>query len=260
MTTFNLSLKSERQLSPEPFVVAILRWFREQRQAIYDLIGLFILFILTFIVLINTNFTEAFFAFTRKYEALNLDDMLVVLSIVLAIYLPIFALRRWTESTKRLHQANTDSLTGLFNRRKGRETLALEIVRAQRHHRPLSIIFFDIDHFKEINDKHGHLVGDRILRQVAKVVLEKVRSIDTLARWGGEEFMLISPETGRDEACQVAERLRQNIEQRFVRNPIRVTASFGIAQLQENDDLNALYRRADDKLYEAKSAGRNRVA
>ncbi len=252
--------KSLGRSSQETFAVITLRWLREQRQAIVDLIIMLSLSVFTFFIFLDANITEAFFEYTRRHEAANVDDKTVALLFVIAIFLPIFALRRWNESTRRLHQANTDSLTGLFNRRKGGETLELEIARAHRHQRPLSIILFDLDCFKAVNDKHGHLAGDRVLKTVARTIRGKMRSFDTLVRWGGEEFLVIAVETDGAGARQVAERLRQTVEERFRRDSIHVTASFGVAQLEENDDLNALYRRVDEKLYEAKSAGRNKVA
>jgi diguanylate cyclase (GGDEF)-like protein len=207
-----------------------------------------------------TDATEAFYKFTRKHEYLQIDDLILTLGTAFSFYLTIFALRRWAEATKRLGQANTDILTGLFNRRKGWDVLEFEIARAKRYHRPLSLIMFDIDHFKAVNDTYGHLVGDRILRLVTKTIQEKLRNTDILVRWGGEEFMVISPETGLDEAREAAERLRKEVASCSIQNNIHTSASFGVVQLQEDDDFNALFQRVDEKLYVAKSTGRNRVA
>jgi GGDEF domain-containing protein len=188
MKTTNLQLSQIYQFSPEPNVVKYFRLYRENRQAILDLIAILVLSTFTYILLAAINFTEMFYNFTRVYEKYNLDEVVILTLIVLAIYLPIFAVRRWRESVQRLRLANTDSLTGLFNRRKGVDTLELEIARAHRYHRPLSVILFDIDHFKAINDLHGHLVGDQVLRIIAKTALEKLRNVDITVRWGGEDF------------------------------------------------------------------------
>jgi diguanylate cyclase (GGDEF)-like protein len=235
-----------------------INWIRENRQATYDLICLFILSILTYILSHVFAITEAFYAFTRKYEAYQLDELTFSILIII-FYLAIFAVRRWSEAAERLRLANTDGLTGLFNRRKGWEVLQLEIARARRYHRPLSLIMFDLDHFKEINDTHGHLVGDHVLGLISKIVHEQMRNTDILMRWGGEEFMIISVETDEAEARQIAERLRTAIESCSLQTVIHPTGSFGTTQLQENDTFDTLLRRVDDKLYEAKTSGRNKV-
>ena len=179
---------------------------------------------------------------------------------VLSICLTIFSLRRWAEAASLLQQANTDSLTGLFNRRKGWEVIEQEMNRARRYHRPVSLIMFDIDHFKAINDTYGHLAGDHVLKTIAKTIQEKLRSTDTFVRWGGEEFMIISAETDLSGARQLAERLRKSIENCSVRNMSRLTASFGVTQFTASDNFDSFTQRVDAKLYDAKSTGRNKVA
>ena len=240
-------------------IARFFSWVRENRRAAYDLIGLFLITIITYYFFGLFNITEAFFALTRKIEGLQIDELILFSATLLPFYLAIFAIRRWSESAKRLRQANTDSLTGLFNRRKGREIIEREIRRAVRYDRPLSIIMLDLDHFKDINDRNGHLAGDRVLRSVAQTVQEHMRNMDILTRWGGEEFIVVSVETDQAEARQVAERLRAAIEGSPHQNNVHPTGSFGITQLQEDDTLDSFLRRVDDKLYEAKSSGRNKV-
>jgi diguanylate cyclase (GGDEF)-like protein len=259
MTSNNLPSSSGHQPSRQPLIVKFFNWSRENRQATFELVGLAILAILTYFILHAFNLTEAFFTFTRKYESLQLDELTISVLIVI-FYLSIFATRRWIESVQRLRQANTDSLTGLFNRRKGWEVLEFDIDMARRYHRPLSLIMFDLDHFKEINDLHGHVVGDRLLKLISRTVLDQIRATDILMRWGGEEFIIVSVETDQAEARLVAERLRVAIEGCSLQKTIHVTGSFGIAQLQENDTFDSFLRRVDDKVYEAKSLGRNTVA
>jgi diguanylate cyclase (GGDEF)-like protein len=136
-------------------------------------------------------------------------------------------------------------------------------MRARRHVRELSFLMIDIDHFKKINDVHGHLAGDYVLKEVAKHMQQRIRRDEVLARYGGEEFAIILPETNLEGGLALAEGLREKIEQsRFVfqGETIRVTISAGAAMLDESDRASTdLIRRADEKLYEAKRAGRNRV-
>jgi diguanylate cyclase (GGDEF)-like protein len=245
--------------SPRPLIVLFLREFREQREAIFDLVVLALLSLGSFILLHAANFTEAFYEFTRQHEDIQLDETLIVTMVVLATFVPIFALRRWHESTRRLREANTDMLTGMFNRRMGWRSLEQEVVRSERYERPLSICLFDIDKFKSINDEHGHLAGDRILKEVAVSAQARMRGTDTLVRWGGEEFLIICPETDRLGARGLAERLRKELAGLDLPQSIQLTASFGTAEWRSGDDIEGFYRRVDDALYEAKAAGRNRV-
>jgi diguanylate cyclase (GGDEF)-like protein len=240
-------------------IARFFSWVRENRQAAYDLIGLFVLTIITYYFFGLFNITEAFFDLTRKIAGLQIDELILFSATLLPFYLAIFAIRRWSESAKRLRQANTDSLTGLFNRRKGREIIEREIGRAMRYNRPLSIVMLDLDHFKDINDRNGHLAGDRVLRSVAQTLQDQMRNTDILMRWGGEEFIVVSVETDEAEARRLAERLRAALEASPHQNNVRPTGSFGIAQLQDDDTFDSFLRRVDDKLYEAKSSGRNKV-
>ncbi len=156
-----------------------------------------------------------------------------------------------------------DGLTQIHNKRYLFEVLERECVRARRHERALSVIMFDIDHFKRINDKFGHLAGDHTLRELARICQERIRRDETFARYGGEEFTVVLPETALDGALSLAEDLRTRAETNdfvFQSESIPLTISLGCAQL-ETSDKNALdlIQRADDKLYEAKHGGRNRV-
>ena len=157
-----------------------------------------------------------------------------------------------------------DPLTGLFNRRRGWELLEDEIVRSDRYQRDLCVIMLDIDNFKTINDTQGHLAGDLVLTTVAKVAGETVRSIDHLFRWGGEEFLVVLPNTKLEAALYIAERLREAIARIPIQIPskkLNVTASFGVTRKDENTpDLETLVARADQAMYVAKHLGRDRVA
>jgi diguanylate cyclase (GGDEF)-like protein len=157
-----------------------------------------------------------------------------------------------------------DGLTQIFNRRYFNEALEREFNRSKRYQRELTLVLFDIDHFKKINDSSGHLAGDSILRQLATAVKPKLRREDILARTGGEEFGILLPEIAVDGGRITAEKVRRIVEQtpmRFDERTIPCTISLGVAELDGQDDsAEVLYKRADAKLYEAKQGGRNRVA
>jgi diguanylate cyclase (GGDEF)-like protein len=156
-----------------------------------------------------------------------------------------------------------DGLTQIYNKRYLLEALEREIIRGRRHNRDLAILLFDIDHFKRINDAHGHLAGDFVLKEVARVVQSRIRRDEVFARYGGEEFAIILPETSLEGAVALGETLRQKVAEHlfvFQADSIRVTVSLGGAILQESDrSATDLIRRADEKLYLAKNSGRNRI-
>ena len=156
--------------------------------------------------------------------------------------------------------ARTDELTGLHNRRSFNEIFALALSAARRHGYPLSLICIDLDHFKAVNDTFGHSVGDLVLKDFSKLMLEMVRDEDVAARWGGEEFIILLAHSDCEAAAALAERIRSSFEQNPSRATLLVmTASFGVAQLQEGEQEDALIRRSDEALYRAKHEGRNRV-
>jgi diguanylate cyclase (GGDEF)-like protein len=160
-------------------------------------------------------------------------------------------------------QARTDELTELANRRAFVERGNRALQQAKRYMRPLSLVMFDIDHFKRINDNHGHAAGDQVLRQVAALAAGAARATDTAGRLGGEEFGVLLPETPIADAMRFAERLRDRMSQLAIPHEsvwLRLTCSFGVAQAGENTEtLDVLLGMADAALYKAKSEGRNRV-
>jgi len=159
-------------------------------------------------------------------------------------------------------EASHDFLLHLWNRRGIFALLNTELSRARRLKTPLSIFFIDLDFFKRVNDAHGHLVGDEVLRSVAKKVSNAVREYDHVGRCGGEEFLVVLPNCSIDAAMEVAERVRQRVcEEPIVTTttPVRITVSIGLSQLQSNQELSDLLRRTDNALYRAKQNGRNRV-
>lgn len=155
-----------------------------------------------------------------------------------------------------------DGLTGVNNKRYLMDSLEREIPRARRHARPLSMVMFDIDHFKKVNDSFGHLAGDYVLKEMAGVVKARLRPDDILGRYGGEEFAILLPETSVQGAITIAEELRKLVaEHRFIfeGETIESTISLGCAQLQDGWDALNFIKVADEQLYAAKHAGRNQV-
>lgn len=161
-------------------------------------------------------------------------------------------------------QAVHDPLTGLFNRRYLDEALERELARTARSQSPLSLLMIDIDHFKHINDTFGHPVGDRVLRQLGTLLERLIRRCDTACRYGGEEFVVLMPESTADNLAQRAEQLRSAFSELYIEvegQYISATLSIGIATCHPRQDLDAgtLIKMADQALYRAKQAGRNRV-
>ena len=160
--------------------------------------------------------------------------------------------------------ATTDPLTDAHNRRFLMGRAEIEIAQARRQGSALSIVMFDIDHFKRINDNHGHVAGDRVLVALSQAVRNEMRLGDTFARVGGEEFVLLLPQSDAEQALQVAQRLRHMVEEMEIKAGagllLRITSSFGVATLSQLvDSVDALYLGADTALYQAKDAGRNCV-
>jgi diguanylate cyclase (GGDEF)-like protein len=157
----------------------------------------------------------------------------------------------------------TDGLTGAFNKRYFDEELQREIFRYLRYRRPLAMVMIDIDHFKNVNDEYGHLAGDRVLADLAKLLISISRSEDTFCRYGGEEFAVLMPETELSEAVERAEMMRSMVERarfEFDGVPIAVTISAGVAEAKPSyEESDEFVAASDKKLYEAKNGGRNRV-
>jgi diguanylate cyclase (GGDEF)-like protein len=153
-----------------------------------------------------------------------------------------------------------DALTGINNRRYFDDKLAELLNIALRYERPLSLIMFDIDRFKDINDAYGHETGDIVLKELSAVVKKELRNADFFARYGGEEFMVMAPETPLSTAKELAERLRLKVEKHDFNIEQPVTCSFGVTEVKEGDTSQSIIYRVDGALYEAKETGRNRVS
>ena len=163
-------------------------------------------------------------------------------------------------SEKLSTMAYTDSLTNIYNRLHFAHFLDAEIDKTKRYGGTFSIIFFDLDHFKNVNDNFGHLAGDEVLEKITDIVSNANRSADIFARYGGEEFIILATETNLSGAMIHAERLRNDIEQHDFKNVGHITSSFGVTEFNaEKDDVESLFERVDIALYMAKENGRNRV-
>ncbi len=156
-------------------------------------------------------------------------------------------------------KAYIDGLTGVYNRNKFEEVFEYELKRSKRYKRPFSIAILDIDNFKIFNDKYGHLVGDEVLIMLAQTMKNSIRETDMFARWGGEEFTILFNNTTLENAMVSANNFKNIIENLEHKTAGKITASFGLTQLKENDTMRTIFKRADDALYKAKNSGRNCV-
>ncbi|HIE5058082.1 TPA: sensor domain-containing diguanylate cyclase, partial [Stenotrophomonas maltophilia] len=213
------------------------------------------------LVLIIADACGAAWLLEYRVEALQLAVTWLLMMAAYALNQRLGRLRQQRDELRQL--AETDGLTGLPNRRAGLQQLARHLERVDRERGPLVIGFLDIDLFKDINDRHGHAVGDQVLVAVARALRAAVRSQDEVVRMGGEEFLLLMPGMPREAASARLDRLRQRITEagQALQVPgLEVTASIGLAQWRPGeDDLAGLLRRADHAMYVAKRAGRNRV-
>ncbi len=153
----------------------------------------------------------------------------------------------------------TDRLTGLFNRDKLETTLQQEFSRASRYRRTFSLLLIDLDHFKAINDNYGHPVGDKVLSEIGEILYASSRHVDTAGRWGGEEFLIICPETDLKQASIMAEKIRRVVEEYAFSTGDRLTCSIGVSEFQKEVNISELLKKVDKALYEAKDSGRNKV-
>ena len=189
---------------------------------------------------------------------LGMPSLLIALILTAFVFTVLFSLYR-IENEKLMEIATHDLMTGCLNRRAGTRLLENAIKSAERNKTPISMLLFDIDRFKSVNDNWGHLVGDRVLKRVARIVKSKVRSTDSVIRTGGEEFVVLLPNTDAKNAAVTAEKLRTALEEFEHPSVGRVTSSFGLAEKKKDESFLQWYKRVDDALYHAKETGRNRV-
>jgi diguanylate cyclase (GGDEF)-like protein len=234
------------------------------RKPVRDIIGIinrhnpvFTLFpILSFILL-------ASFAIERQFTLLSFISLMLTTSLIFfSYYMTAIAI----SSTRRQQElefiSRTDSLTGLFNRRHIEDKIREEFIRYERMGMEFALVTADIDFFKKINDTHGHDCGDYLLKAISEDLRKSVRTYDTVARWGGEEFMILLPGADSRQAQKLAERIRKTVEARrysYGNKRLRVTLTLGVSVVRSDDTIQLLTKRADLALYQGKSKGRNRV-
>ncbi len=192
----------------------------------------------------------------RRVEEGGLLALAALMLLTFVLARPLLRAVRWTE--QRAGESRTDALTQIANRRALEETLAAEISRAERFRHELAVVLLDLDHFKETNDQHGHAAGDLLLREVARLLHSRARKGDTVARWGGEEFVAVLPETDLPGAVRLTEQLRVAIAASRI-GQMRTSASCGVTVLRPGDTADSLLAAADTALYRAKENGRNRT-
>lgn len=185
-------------------------------------------------------------------------------SLILLILEDISELKQAEEKLQRMNellerQATIDPLTGIFNRLRFNDLLVQGMDEARRYQFPISLIMFDIDHFKTVNDSYGHLVGDRVLKEIVAVIGTIIRKVDIFARWGGDEFMVLSTHTDRESMRILAEKMRLAAETCRIEDCHPITCSFGVTKLMDQDTIESFTGRVDATLYLAKNQGRNRV-
>jgi diguanylate cyclase (GGDEF)-like protein/PAS domain S-box-containing protein len=197
----------------------------------------------------------------ERQNALLLEDKATLETLVEARTAELDALNKTLRKKLEYisHIASHDPLTSVYNRYMFEELVHKEISRARRYERPLSFIMADVDYFKRINDTHGHKTGDAVLAGIAGALRHSVRDSDYVARWGGEEFVIILPDTTKREACALAEVLRKTIEQIVFEKGVTLTCSFGVTALCEGDTVNTVFNRIDTAMYRAKEFERNNV-
>jgi diguanylate cyclase (GGDEF)-like protein len=201
-------------------------------------LGIFVIFLGYRIALLNNQVRSQK---KRESELLEINSLLDVRS------------KQLEEKSK------TDFLTGAFNRQGIEDAIRIGLWEWRSQKKPLSLILIDIDHFKKINDEHGHAIGDHVLSALSNIVKQHIRSNDLFARWGGEEFVLLCRDTKIEQASLIAEKIRELIASFAFKDNVQVTASFGVATLNANETLEQLFNHADKALYEAKHQGRNKV-
>jgi len=207
-------------------------------------------------------YVVAFFYFQTQSAPASTHGIASVMNIAEVLLAHWFLFRFYERSRSDAYAelerlSETDKLTGLYNRRQLDMLLTKEFNMYQRSQHPLTLVLCDIDHFKRINDKFGHLTGDIILQEIAETLRLNMRSTDMCGRWGGEEFLFICPDTTSEGAIAIVNKLRDALTQKLFAKDIKVTLSFGIATSASDTDAEQQLRRADDALYEAKRRGRN---
>lgn len=211
----------------------------------------------------------AFFVFPAKH-VYGIDSIILIkvilYDIMIITYCNIgfclnnyYKRKQYADGLELLRLSITDSLTGIFNRAKFNEELKSWTDYFNRYENDISLVFFDIDNFKRVNDNYGHMAGDKVIQDIVLSIQNKIRSTDIFARWEGEEFVILLPNTSNDQAADMAERMRIEIEKITCSESEYITCSFGIVTLRKNESVESFIKRGDKLLYEAKGRGKNIV-
>lgn len=225
---------------------------------------------LIFVQIISVLFNLSFLVLYSN----NVENITTFMLLEIIVYILIFILfgnieayltnfyrrKQFIDSRELLKLSITDSLTGIYNRVRFNQELKQWINYCNRYENPLSLVIFDIDDFKKVNDNYGHLMGDTVLQNLTLIIKKAIRSADIFARWGGEEFVILLPNTDIHQAMEITERLRILIEKNKYGIVENVTCSFGLVSLKKNEIAESLLQRADKLLYEAKAQGKNTVS
>ncbi|BAF69750.1 GGDEF domain-containing protein [Nitratiruptor sp. SB155-2] len=220
-------------------------------------------YVITFLAINKNKFNVGYIVSIKRDNNIKMFDTIfwqnILLGSILILFLFTILFYFAISRIKFEEMATVDKLTGLFNRHKFQEIAEIEIKRSHRHKRPLSVILFDIDHFKKINDTYGHDIGDVVLRELAKIIKQNIRKYDYAIRWGGEEFLILTPETDEKQAFAMAEKLRKAVESHTFPEVGKVTISLGVASVDPNESIDQAIKKADNALYGSKLGGRNKT-
>lgn len=220
--------------------------------------------------IISVLFNLSFLVFySNNVENITTDMLLNITGYILIFFIFVnieaystnyYRRKQFIDSRELLKLSITDPLTGIYNRIRFNQELEHWVNYCSRYETPLSLVIFDVDDFKKVNDNYGHLIGDSVLQTITSTIRKAIRSTDIFARWGGEEFVILLPNTDIHQAMEMTERLRTFIEKNKYRSVENVTCSFGLVSLQKNENAELLLQRADKHLYEAKAQGKNTVS
>lgn len=229
-------------------------------------IALFVIAPISLFIVIKTLQTIAFFFDTSwlvsvrngALSELSYIGFLLIVTGLLHVGYVVILLKRLILNLE--HISKVDKLTDIFNRRAAEEIMKHQMCASLQHNRPLSVLMVDIDYFKRVNDRYGHAQGDKLLQSIASVLKNSIRENDFVARFGGEEFLVILPDLMIDRGIELAERIRRNIAEELIdASGNTITVSIGVAEMSKNDDIDKVISKADKALYKAKEEGRNRV-
>ena len=193
------------------------------------------------------------------YEEKTFSKRILSVQGIIFIFGSIIIFATWWIANNIIYNSEIDELTNIYNRKNFNKIFKRKIKEAQQLDMNLSLVMFDIDDFKSINDNYGHSFGDKIIIEIVEIVNESIRDKDVFARWGGEEFLIIVPNNNLKSSVEISKRLKEKISDYNFDKVKTVTCSFGVVEYQEGDTINRLIKRADEALYKAKKSGRNNV-